>query len=244
MRRFALPAILVASLSVTACTDATTSGGTTASARPAAFAMGASQKTAAERQLEADARSLKQTTNDIIVRNTAEGALAGALAGCGLAVLMGGSARDCAVGAVAGGVAGGVAGNQVGRAAAAKNVQLVQRDQVLANLKGVSAKLNTVERNLAAVVKSQNSEIASLNRQLKGGQISQSAYTARVNAINSNRSTVSAALAESERDIVETRKEIRVAQQQGQKDLAAVDSAALSTQNRLARNRKLLTIVK
>lgn len=243
MKRFVISGAFCAALLASGCTDATVGGGAANGAKPAAFSAVSTQKTAAERQLEADAKSLKQITNNIIVRNTVEGAVVGALAGCGLAVLMGGNAQDCARGAAVGGVVGGVAGNNVGRQAAQKKVELVQRDQVLANLKGVSAKLNVVERNLAAVVKSQNSEISSLRRQLKAGQISQASYSSRINAINSNRSTVAAALADSERDVVKSRNEIRAAQQKGQTGLGAVDSAAASTQERLARNRKALALV-
>jgi uncharacterized protein YukE len=243
MRAIALSGILAAGVALSACTATTGANGTTTTRPAAGLSLGSSQKTDAERKLEADAKSLRQVTSNIIVRNTVQGALVGAAAGCGIAMLLGGNGSDCARGAVAGGVVGGVAGNQVGRAAAAKNVELVKRDQVLANLQGVSTRLNGVEKNLQAVVRSQNSEIASLNRQLRGGQISQSAYNSRVSAINSNRTNVSRALADSENDIVKSRNEIRAAQQKGQRNLGAVDNAAASTQQRLARNRKLLTIV-
>lgn len=244
MRRLGTIGLLFIGLGLTACTEATTSATGGALTKPAAaLSVPSSQKTEVERKLEAEAKSLNQVTNNIIVRNTVEGAVMGALAGCGLVLILGGDGDDCAAGAVAGGVAGGIAGNQVGRAAAAKNVELVKRDQVLANLRGVSSKMNSVESNLRAVVKSQNAEISSLSRQLSAGQITKSSYNARVNAINSNRKTIDSALAVSERNIVKTRNEIKSASQQGQQGLGAVDSAAASTQDRLARNRKLLALV-
>jgi len=238
-------AIIVVGLALAGCTETTSGGASGASTKPAsAVALSSSsQKTAAEKKLEAEAKSLNQVTNNIIVRNTVEGAVVGALAGCGIALLLGGDGDDCASGAVVGGLAGGVAGNQVGRAAAAKNVELVKRDQILANLRGVSTRLNSVEANLRSVVKAQNAEITSLNRQLAAGQISKSSYNARVNSINSNRRAVDSALASSERNIVKTRNEIKSAQRQGQQGLGSVDSAAASTQDRLARNRKLLALV-
>lgn len=239
--------IFVAGLSmITAgCTETTTSGGATASTpRPAAVSSSVSgKKTAAERQLEAEVKSLNKVTQDIIVRNTIEGALVGAAAGCALGVLFGDSSRDCARGAVAGGVVGGVAGNNVGRQAAAKNVELVKRDQVLANLTGVSQRLNSVEANLRSVLRSQDAELGSLRRQLQGQQISRSSYDARVAAINSNRRAVDSGLATAERNMVKTQNEIRVAQQRGQGGLTPVANATASTKDRLARDRQLIRLV-
>lgn len=220
------------------------SGGTTASQpRPAATARLSAQKTEAERKLEAEVKSLDQITRDIVTRNTIEGALAGAAAGCALGILLGGNSRDCARGAVAGGVAGGVAGNQIGQQAAAKNVALVQRDQVLAQLTGISQRLNSVEVNLQAVLRAQDAEIASLRRQVAANQITQSSLNARLSSINSNRSIVDAGLAKAETNMVATQDEIRVAQTQGQGDLGPVADATASTRTRLARNRSLIQLV-
>ena len=243
MQSMRVLSIFLTGLALAGCTGTTGGDGASSSSGGAVATAVSAQKTDAERKLEAEAKSLNQQTTDIIVRNTVEGAVVGALAGCGIALLMGGDGNDCARGAVVGGVAGGVTGNQVGRAAAAKNVELVKRDQVLANLRGVSTRLNSVESNLRSVVRAQNAEIASLNRQLAAGQVTKSSYNARVNAINSNRRTVDSALAASERNIVKTRNELRSARQQGQQGLGPVDSAAASTQDRLARNRKLLAII-
>lgn len=243
MSRFSFVGVLALSLSLAGCVEtAGPSAGNAGNTVGRATAV-STQKTAAEVRLEKEARSLNQQTTSIIVRNTVEGAIVGAAIGCGLGLLIGGGGEDCARGAVAGGVLGGVAGNQVGQQAAQKNAQLVNRDKVLANLSGVSTKLNSVETNLRSVVASQNAEIASLNRQLSGGQISKSAYNSRIKSINANRQAVSASLASTEKNIVKARGEIRTASSKGQKGLSDVDKAAVSTQNRLARNRKLLTIV-
>lgn len=236
MRRILVAGLVSSALALSACTEASMSGGGYSSSASVAG------KTAAERELEAQVRDLNKVTQNIVVSNTVQGAVFGAVAGCGLALLLGGSGDDCAKGAVAGGVVGGVAGNQVGQAAAQKKRELVQRDQVLANLKGVSAKLDGVEGKLRAVLKSQDAELASLRRQLKANQVSQSAYNQRLNAINANRKAVDAGLAKSESNIVETRQEIKTAKAQGQSDLGKIDAAAASTQQRLARNRKLIAL--
>lgn len=232
------------SLIAAGCTETTTSGGTTSTKpRTAATASFSAKKTDAERRLEAEVKSLDQITKDIVTRNTIEGAIAGAAAGCALGILLGGNSRDCARGAVAGGVAGGIAGNQIGRQAAAMNVELVQRDKVLAELTGVSQRLNSVEANLRSVLRSQDAEIASLRRQVAANQISKSSYDARVSAINANRRAVDAGLAKAENNMVSTQQEIRVAQQKGQSNLTPVANATASTKNRLARNRGLIKLV-
>lgn len=244
-------AFLIAGLAIVTagCTETTTSGGATASvSRPTAALTSTSstvsgKKTAAEKQLETQVKSLSQVTQDIIVRNTVEGVLVGVALGCGAALILGGNSKDCAKGAAVGGVAGGVAGNQIGKQAAAKNVELVKRDQVLANLNGVSQQLNSVETNLRAVLRSQDAELGSLRRQLQGQQISQASYKARVAAINSNRKTVDAGLAKAEGNMVKTQSEIRVAQQKGQGGLGSVADATASTKDRLARNRQLISLV-
>ncbi len=240
--------ILLAGISMLSvgCTETTMTGGsTTAAPRLAATSTSVSgKKTAAERDLEKEVKSLDRVTKDIIARNTIEGALVGAAVGCGLGILIGDSSKDCARGALAGGVGGAIAGNQVGRQAAAKNVELVKRDQILADLTGVSQRLNGVEANLRSVLRSQDAELASLRRQVAANQISQSSYNARVSAINSNRSAVDRGLAKAEANMVNSQKEIRVAQQKGQQGLAPVTDATVSTKNRLARNRRLIKLVK
>ena len=85
--------------------------------------------------------------------------MAGAAAGCGIAMLMGGGARNCAQGAIAGGVVGGVGGNVVGRQAAAANTEIVRTAEVVQNLSQVSQRLNGVETNLQQVLSAQDAEL-------------------------------------------------------------------------------------
>ena len=130
MRTLVLSCFAALVLALSACTE-TTGGG--AGVTQSAFGSSA-QKTAAEKALEKEAQSLTQVTRNIVVKNTVEGAVMGALAGCGLALLMGGGGDDCARGAMVGGVVGGVAGNQVGQKAAAVKKELVRQDAIIANL--------------------------------------------------------------------------------------------------------------
>jgi hypothetical protein len=235
IRTLTVTLLFISSLVLTACVE----GGT---GLPTVAASSAN-KTDEERKLEAEAKSLNKVTGDIIARNTVQGVAVGAIAGCGIALLLGGDAADCAAGAVVGGVAGGVAGNAAGRAAANANKELIKRDRLIADLKGVSTRLNGVEARLNSVLRAQNAEINSLNRQLKSKQISQSSYSQRMQAINSNRKVVSGELLKSEKNIAKTRNEIKAAQQQGQQGLVSADRAAASNQARLAKTRQQIKLL-
>ncbi|MCB2130167.1 MAG: hypothetical protein KDE03_14080 [Rhodobacteraceae bacterium] len=239
MRTLVLSCFAALVLALSACTE-TTGGG--AGVTQSAFGSSA-QKTAAEKALEKEAQSLTQVTRNIVVKNTVEGAVMGALAGCGLALLMGGGGDDCARGAMVGGVVGGVAGNQVGQKAAAVKKELVRQDAIIANLKGINSKLNGVESNLRKVVNAQNSEIRSLQRQVANKQISSSAYNSRIKAINSNRQTVINALAKSESNVANSRTELVSLERQSGQKLSSSKAAATSTQNRLAALRKSVKLV-
>lgn len=191
-------------------------------------------KTTAEVQLERDVRSLNEITRDIVVMNTAQGAIAGALAGCGAALIFGGDTEDCLAYGAAGGVAGGVVGNQVGRQAAAVNRELVRQDEIIDNLQGINTRLNTVSVSLRNVVQSQNAEIASLRRQVASEQISASQYEARVNAINANRQTVRQGLQASQTNVQRNYQELASLEQESGQNLSQSRAAAASTERRLA----------
>ncbi|MEO1108183.1 MAG: hypothetical protein AAFX90_09700 [Pseudomonadota bacterium] len=234
MRTVAVSFFAAISLLLTACTD---------EAFQSASSSSVAGKTQQEKQLEKQVKSLDQVSKDIIVNNTVQGALAGAVVGCGLGLLLGGDAGDCAAGAAAGGLIGGVGGNQVGRQAAAKNVEIVNSKQVLANLSNVSKQLSSVEANLRSVLASQNAELKSLRRQLDGGQLSQSAYNQRVNAIKSNRQVVSNELKRSEQNMDNTISELKTASSKGQPGLGGATNAAVSNKDRLARTRASINLL-
>lgn len=193
--------------------------------------------------LEREARSLNQVSNDIIVKNTVEGAVLGAVAGCGIALLLGGDGADCAKGAAVGGIAGGVGGNQVGKQAAQKNKEIVKSAEILKNLSSVSQRLNSVEVKLRSVLRAQNAEVRSLKRQLDAQQISKSSYQSRVKAINSNRSAIRASLEKSEKNIVKAQGEIASARKAGQPGLSAAARAASGNKARLARTKASIKLI-
>jgi outer membrane lipoprotein SlyB len=198
-------------------------------------------KTSQELALEKQVKSLNQQSRDIIVRNTVEGAVVGALAGCFLAEISG---DKCAKGALLGGAAGGVGGNVVGQKAAKANRDLVNQRAIIANLTGLNQKLNSVEGNLRRVVAAQNAEIRSLQRQLKSEQVSKAQYSSRVRAINSNRATLSSSLQRTEQNVAKSSKQLVKFEQQGGKKLTSSRRAAASTQSRVAKLRKSVSLAK
>ncbi|OYU17397.1 MAG: hypothetical protein CFE34_15900 [Rhodobacteraceae bacterium PARR1] len=238
MRSPLLATTLVLAMMTAACTD--TTGG---SVPGASSSVSVSGKNANEIALEREVMSLQQQTKNIIVRNTVEGAVVGALAGCALAVMLGGDEQDCARGAVVGGVAGGVGGNAVGRAAAEKNEELVKQDAILANLKGINAKLGSVQGRLSTVLAAQKTELASLKRQLDGDQISKSAYDARVKSINANRTAVSSGLQAAETGVARSRTELASVEKEGGRAMPALQTAAQSTESRLKALRGTISLI-
>lgn len=197
-------------------------------------------KTDEERALERDVRNLNQITRDIVVANTVQGAIVGALAGCALAELTG---RKCAQGAVVGGVAGGVYGNNVGRQAAQAKRTMVELDQTIAKLRNVQQQLTGVETSLRAVLRKQNSEIASLRRQVSAGQLSAAAVRARISSINANRRAVSEGLQASENNVAEERATLVSLERDSGQNLSTAKNAVSSTQSRIRSLRNTVQLV-
>lgn len=231
-------------IALAGCETTGTNGGSgSSSARSVSMPASASiqrGKTAEERKLEREVKNLNQITRDIVISNTVQGAVVGAVAGCALAELTG---RKCANGAVVGGVAGGLFGNNVGRKAAADKRQMVQLDQTIAKLRGIQEKLSGVESNLRAVLRRQNSEIASLRRQVSAGQVSASAAKSRISSINDNRRTISSGLAVSENNLAKERATLVSASKQSGQNVNAATRAVSSTQSRVRSLRNTVQLV-
>lgn len=241
--RLAASALLAAAMGVAGCVEGTPGAqqnGSPALRSAAPAAAVARGKTAEERKLERDVRNLNQITRDIVISNTIQGAVAGAIAGCVLANL---TDRDCKDGAIAGGIAGGIFGNQVGRQAAQAKREMVQLDATLAKLRGVSERLSRVETDLRAVVNRQNSEIASLRRQVNAGQVSASAAQARIAAINSNRQAVRDGLQSSRANVDREGAKLASLEHESAAGRTEVRRAVSNTSNRIARLRNSVRLV-
>ena len=242
MRSIFYSVVAMMALSLAGCDEAAMQASSpTSGPAKAASAKIATGKTAQELSLEKAVKSLNEQSRDIIVRNTVEGAVVGALAGCAIAELTG---RKCAQGALIGGVAGGVGGNAVGKKAANANRELVNQGAIVANLSGLNKSLNSVEGNLRRVVASQNAEISSLRRQLNNQQVSKAQYSSRVRAINSNRASISSSLQLTEQNVAKSSQQLVNFEKQGGKKLTSSRKAAASTQGRVAALRKSVSLAK
>lgn len=236
MRKYLAVCIVLAVAIVSGCTEQ--------SGTLAGFGGGSSAgKTAAERQLEQQVSGLTEVSRDIVVTNTLQAAAFGAAAGCGLALLFGGEGKDCLIGGAAGGVIGGVAGNQVGQQAAAANAEMVRQDQIISNLRGVNAQLDTVEVNLRNVIASQNAEMSSLRGQLASQEVSRASYDARMAAIASNRRTVAQGLDASQTNMARSYDRLVAIEQENGENLAGSRAAVLGTRDRVAAMRQSVALV-
>ncbi|MEM7671231.1 MAG: hypothetical protein AAF317_19265 [Pseudomonadota bacterium] len=190
--------------------------------------------------MEREVRDLNQITRNIIVSNTIQGAVAGAVAVCVIVELASGA---CGEGAISGALTGGLFGNAVGRQAAQKKRELVAADQTLEKLRGVQAQLTGVEQNLRAVLNRQNSEIASLRRQVSAGQVSASAARSRINAINDNRANVIRGLDASRENVSEEQAKLVRLEQESGENLRSTRRAVSSTSNRIQALRNTVRLV-
>ena len=233
---FIVSAIIALSMTSAACTDDTRGS----SVFSLTSSVSVSGKNAAEISLEKEVKSLSQQTKDIIIRNTIDGAVVGAAAGCFMVLLMGGDEKDCAQMAVAGAVVGGAAGNSVGKAAAQKNTELVKKNKILDNLKGINSRLGSIQTKLSTVLASQNSEIVSLKRQLDAKQISSSSYNSRLRSIKENRAVVANSLQAAENDVAKSRVELVGMEKTSGTAYPTLKSAASSTESRLSALRKTI----
>lgn len=233
----------IIALLLSGCVEGTTAGaggGSVAASASASSASVTRGKTAEERQLEAEVRDLNQITRNIIVSNTVQGAIVGALGGCILAELTNG---NCGRGAVAGGLLGGLAGNTVGRQAAQKKRELVAADETIAKLRGVEARLSGVQASLRAVTRRQNSEIASLRRQVAAGQVSASAAKRRISAINANRTAVIRGLDASRQNVAKEEAQlVRLEQQSGER-YTSTKRQVRQTSNRIQSLRNSVALI-
>lgn len=198
---------------------------------------------AAEKALITEANSLTRQSKDIVVRNAIEGAMVGAAAGCAFALILGGDADDCADNAAVGAIAGGAIGYGAGQEAAKANRKLVDQKAVISKLSGINQKLGGVETRLRSVIRQQNAELASLRRQVSAGQISESAYKARVRGVNSNRQSVKAALRKTSGQVDGAYNNLVALEKDGAGKLSRSKAAANSTKKRLDRTLKSIELI-
>jgi len=214
-----------------------------ASATPAAATQSATVtrgKTREEVELERKVRNLDTISRNIVVSNTIQGAVVGAAVGC---IFQEARGQDCKDGLVAGGLLGALGGAAVGNAAAQANRDIVKAEETLAKVKGVQKELGVIEADLRAIVRRQNSEIASLRRQVSAGQVSKSAVDARLAAINNNRAAISNGLLKANQNLATEREELVTLAAQGGQNVSGTRNAVDSTQRRIRSLRNTVQLI-
>lgn len=185
-------------------------------------------KTDAEIALERDAQSLVQTSRQIVVNNALQGAaIGGLLSGVGTAIL-GGDGQAIARNAAIGAAVGGAGGAAVGSAAARTNRVQAEQRQVIAQLNQTESGLRRVQQQLNAVIAQQNRELSALR-----GQTSSEAK-ARVNAINSNRTSVQRSLAKTDQQLQGTTSDLQQLQRNTGVSTRSSQAKANSMRTRIA----------
>ncbi len=231
--------ILILSIfSVSACMDAS---GSMSNSRTNTSK--SSQLASEELALLSEAKSLVKQSNDIITRNTIDGALVGAAIGCGLSLALGGNADDCVSGGLLGGVTGAAVGNNAGTKAAKANETLVKQKQIINKLGIVNVKLDSIEKKLLSVLKKQNEEILSLETQLRAGQISDGELKSRVRGINASRKALRSSLQQASSKIDKAYDRSVKLENSGDGDFSASKIAARSTKKRLTSAIKKISIL-
>lgn len=100
-----------------------------------------------------------------------QGALAGALAGCGAGFVVGGELKDCLIGAGGGAVIGGVGGALVARGNQQQVAFQGKTGQLIATAENQTQMLREQERRLQGIMANLRSEEATLQAQIAAGQI-------------------------------------------------------------------------
>lgn len=199
---------------------------------------GNGQKTQEEVALERQARSFSSESRNIVTRNIVSGAAVGAVAGCALSHIFGGS---CGEGALAGAVVGGVGGAAAGQAQARANETQRAQGEIIANLRQSGQELRALEANLRRVAASQNAEVRQLNADVQANRITQAERDSRVRAINANRQAVAGSLAQGEENLTKTVANI---EQFEQSNSTRMSSAKNTTRGYVSNVRQLRSVMR
>lgn len=157
-----------------------------------------------EVELQAQAQTLKVMADDLVRRATLRGAAAGAVLGCGAALVSASGLKSCATGALVAGGAGGVMGYHTGKTRVTESVSAEMQglDQHLAGLRGQTGR---IMGDLPAVLAEQDAELARLESQVRAGLIPQSTLTARIDEIRKARAEIAMALDEAAAGMITAR---------------------------------------
>jgi len=163
--------------------------------------------------------ALTKMTKDIIRKSTVNGAIIGAVAGCGLVVISAANAKNCIGGALVGGSVGALAGNANGKKNARKRIELVSPNALARSIGKADKHMDLVTRDLPTLLAQQDKDIAALTQSMKNGQITEAQYVQRFNAIKTNRAELAQSLSLSAAQANEAHRNLEAARSQGQTGL-------------------------
>ncbi len=175
--------------------------------------------TAQEAQLTEQATALDRLSNDLMRRAMTRGAKVGAAAGCGLAVVSTSSGANCLAGALAGGTVGAVAGHAAGKKQVDARMELVSLSRVTPSITRTRDQMQLVEQGLPDLLASQARELATLRERMLAGELTETAFDARVAEIKQSRAMVAEALSLSASNARAAHKALAEAKSDGQTGL-------------------------
>lgn len=129
-----------------------------------------------------------------------EGAVIGAALGCGIGLLLGGGAKDCAIGAGVGAVAGDYAGAAVAEGNKRQILAEDKEDQLYAELQAEGEGLRAYNEKMEIAIARLNTDLKSLRSQQRKKLITAEQYEAELASLKRD----SAALTENSDDQLET----------------------------------------
>ncbi len=147
-----------------------------------------------ETLLLSQAQALEQMSRDVVRKSTINGAVVGAVAGCGLTLLNAANAQSCVGGLLVGGAVGTVVGKARGERELKRRKQLVSPSALVRSLGKADDQMDRISMDLRSTLDKQDAELAALSKELETGRIQKADYTARRDAIRDARTEVAQAL--------------------------------------------------
>lgn len=186
----------------------------------AEFAMRNAQGATAEHLVMQDqAQALTKMTREIVRKSTYNGAALGAVAGCGLAVLAPGAAKNCIGGVATGAAVGAVVGHAQGEKQVAKRMQLVSPSALVRSIGKTTDQVAQIEMTLPSLLAAQDIELAELSQKMTRGEITEETYAARADQIRADRSELAQALSVSAAQAHQAHENLKIAEARGQTGL-------------------------
>lgn len=179
-----------------------------------------SSAAAQEHEMHMQAQALDEMTRDMMVKATTQGAVLGAVAGCGLAAMTGAGKNKCLGGALVGGAVGGAIGHAQGKKQVKERVELVSLSRVMPSIKASKDQMALVEKGIPDMLAAQEKEISTLQRDRDAGRISEETFETRVGEIRENRRALAQSLSLSAEQSSEALAALKSAEAEGQDGLS------------------------